>query len=183
MKHLLTNHYINYTCSLMQIPNLHKYKHVEMVKTTCWSWNWESEWRGCWCWYECFRNYFYWYFPTQLFLGFTENGLKDRRKWKCFADLEIRMATIFQVDKKATATQLTTCYNKGMQKSFLQHTPVGLRTGNWDYKSRLTNFKLDNRKFQLQHLNGMVRIWHNEDESMDPSCLGSILHAAAGGVM
>ncbi len=37
--------------------------------------------------------------------------------------------------------------------------------------------------FMLWHLNGRVRIWHKQHESMDPSCLVSMVQAATGGVM
>ncbi len=41
----------------------------------------------------------------------------------------------------------------------------------------------DESRFLLQNSDGRVRMWHKEDESMDPSCLVSTIQAAGGGVM
>ncbi len=41
----------------------------------------------------------------------------------------------------------------------------------------------DESRFLLWHSDGRVRIWRKEHESMDPSCLVSMVQAAAGGVM
>ncbi len=38
-------------------------------------------------------------------------------------------------------------------------------------------------RFLLRNLDGRVRIWHKEHESMDPSCLVSMVQAGGGGVM
>ncbi len=38
-------------------------------------------------------------------------------------------------------------------------------------------------RFLLRHSDGRVRIWRNEHESMDPSCLVSMVQAGGGGVM
>lgn len=68
------------------------------------------------------------------------------------------------------------------------------RTGNWDYNSyKLTkigpqkNWKnsacSDESQFQLQHLYGRVRIWHEQHKSMYPSRLVSTAQAGGGGVM
>ncbi len=39
----------------------------------------------------------------------------------------------------------------------------------------------DESRFLLRHSDGRVRIWCKEHESMDPSCLVSMLQAAGGG--
>ncbi len=69
-----------------------------------------------------------------------------------------------------------------------------LRTENWGYNSH-SSPKLDNRKlekaclvwrvcwFLLQQLDGRVRMWRKQHESMDPSCLVSVVQAASGAVM
>ncbi len=41
----------------------------------------------------------------------------------------------------------------------------------------------DESRFLLQHSDGRVRIWRKDHESMDPSCLVSIVQAGGGGVM
>ncbi len=41
----------------------------------------------------------------------------------------------------------------------------------------------DESRFLLQHSDGRVRTWHKEHESMDPSCLVSLVQAGGGGVM
>ncbi len=41
----------------------------------------------------------------------------------------------------------------------------------------------DESRFMLRHSDGRVRIWHKEQESMDPSCLVSTVQAGGGGVM
>ncbi len=41
----------------------------------------------------------------------------------------------------------------------------------------------DESRFLLQHSDGRVRIWRKGHESMDPSCLVSMVQAGGGGVM
>uniref|UniRef100_A0AAY5KFF2 Transposase Tc1-like domain-containing protein n=1 Tax=Esox lucius TaxID=8010 RepID=A0AAY5KFF2_ESOLU len=41
----------------------------------------------------------------------------------------------------------------------------------------------DESGFLLRHSDGRVRIWHKQNENMDPSCLVTTVHAAGGGVM
>ncbi len=41
----------------------------------------------------------------------------------------------------------------------------------------------DDSRFLLQHSDDRVRIWSKEHESMDPSCLVSMVQAVGGGVM
>ncbi len=40
----------------------------------------------------------------------------------------------------------------------------------------------DKSQFVLQHLDGRVRIWGRQHESIDPSCLVSMVQAVGGGV-
>lgn len=37
-------------------------------------------------------------------------------------------------------------------------------------------------QFLLKHADGMVRVWHQQRECMDPTCLVSTVQAAAGGL-
>ncbi len=49
---------------------------------------------------------------------------------------------------------------------------------------RLENVVLsEESRFLLRHSDGRVRIWRKEHESMDPSCLVSMVQAGGGGVM
>ncbi len=41
----------------------------------------------------------------------------------------------------------------------------------------------DESRLLLRHSDGRVIIWHKEHESMDPSCLVSMVQAGGGGVM
>ncbi len=41
----------------------------------------------------------------------------------------------------------------------------------------------DESRFLQRHSDGRIRIWRKEHESMDPSCLVSMVQAAGGGVM
>ncbi len=38
----------------------------------------------------------------------------------------------------------------------------------------------DESRFLLRHSDGRVRIWHKENESMDPSCLVSTVQGGGG---
>ncbi len=69
-----------------------------------------------------------------------------------------------------------------------------LRTGNRGYNShritKIGQYKIGNTlpglmslDFLLRYSDGRVRIWRKEHESMDPSCLVSMVQAAGGGVM
>ncbi len=121
------------------------------------------------------------------------------------------MGRLVRDDRKVTVTQITTCYNQGMQNTSLsaQHIEpwsrwttaaedytgcrsCQLRKGNGGYNThRLTKIGQiedwknvawsDESRFLLRHSDGRVRIFHKEHESMDPSCLVSMVQA--GGVM
>ncbi len=119
-----------------------------------------------------------------------------------------RMGRLVRDDRKATVTQITTRYNQSMQNTISEH--ITRRTlKQMGYSSRRTHrvplLSAKNRKqftqthqnwtiedwkniawsdesrFLLRHSDGRVRIWHKEHESMDPSCLVSMVQAAAGG--
>ncbi|KAK0143178.1 Transposable element Tcb2 transposase [Merluccius polli] len=134
---------------------------------------------------------------------------------KCLVDArgQRRMARLFRADRKATVTQITTRYNRGMQKSISERT-TRLTLRRMGYSSRrphrvpllsAKNRKLrlqfaqahqnwtiedwknvawsDESRFLLRHSDGRVRIWRQQHESMDPSCLVSTVQAGGGGVM
>ncbi len=121
------------------------------------------------------------------------------------------MGRLVRDDRKATITQITTTYNQGMQNTISKRTTrrtlkqmgysrrphrVPLLSAknrkrrlqftqahqNWtieDWK----NFAWSNEsRFLLRHSDGRVKIWRKEHESMDPSCLVSMVQAG-GGVM
>ncbi len=54
---------------------------------------------------------------------------------------------------------------------------------NWTIEDWKNVAWCDESRFLLQHSDGRVRIWHKEHESMDPSCLVSMVQAGGGGVM
>ncbi len=116
-------------------------------------------------------------------------------------------------NRKATVTQITTCYNQGMQNTIFECTTrrtlkqmgyssrrphrVPLLSAknrkrrlqftqahqNWTIEDWKNVAWSDESRFMLRHSDGRVRIWHKEHESMDPSCLVSTVQAAGGGVM
>ncbi len=123
-----------------------------------------------------------------------------------------RMGSLVRDDRKATVTQITTRYNQGMQNTISELTTlrtlkqmvyssrrphrVPLLSAK-NSKQRLQfaqtqqNYTIkdwenvawsDESRFLLRHSDGTVRIWHKEHESMDPSCLVSMVQAG-GGVM
>ncbi len=57
-----------------------------------------------------------------------------------------------------------------------------LRTGNRGYRRMKNVAWSDESRFLLRHSDDRVRIWRKEHESMDPSCLVSIVQSG-GGVM
>ncbi len=122
------------------------------------------------------------------------------------------MGSLIRDDRKATVTQITTRYNQGMQNTISERTTcrilkqmgyssrrphrVPLLSAK-NSKQRLQfaqarqNYTIkdwenvawsDESRFLLRHSDGRVRIWHKEHESMDPSCLVSMVQAG-GGVM
>ncbi len=54
---------------------------------------------------------------------------------------------------------------------------------NWTIEDWKNIALSDESWFLLQHSDGRVRIWHKEHESMDPSCLVSMVQAGGGGMM
>ncbi len=54
---------------------------------------------------------------------------------------------------------------------------------NWTVEDRKNISWSDESWFLLRHSDGRVRIWCKEHESMDPSCLVSMVQAGGGGVM
>ncbi len=116
------------------------------------------------------------------------------------------MGRLVRDDRKATVTQITTRYNQGLQNTISEHTtrqrsaPAAedhtgcrscqLRTGHRpqfaeDHQNcTMEDWKnvawSDESRFLLRHSDGRVRIWHKENESMDPSCLVSTVQAGGG---
>ncbi len=107
-------------------------------------------------------------------------------------------------DRKATVTQITTRYNQAMQNTISEHTTcrtlqqmayrvplLSAKNGKWriHFTQDLQNWTIDDCKnvawsdesqFLLRHSDGRVRIWRKEHESMDPSCLVSMVQAGDG---
>ncbi len=54
---------------------------------------------------------------------------------------------------------------------------------NWTSEDWKNISRSDESRYLLRHSDGSVRIWLKEHESMDPSCLVSMVQAAGGGVM
>ncbi len=119
-----------------------------------------------------------------------------------------RMGRLVRDDRKATVTQITTPYYQGMQKTISerttcrtlrlqQKTTPGALLSAKNRKRRLQfsqahqkrTMKIgnvawsDESQFLLRNSNGRVRIGCKEHESMEPSCLISMIQAAGGGVM
>ncbi len=124
-----------------------------------------------------------------------------------------RMGRLVRDDRKATVTQITTRYNQGMQNTISENTTrrtlkqmgyssrrthrVPLLSAknskrrlqfaqahqNWTIEDWKNIAWSDESRFLLQHSDGRVRIWRKEHESMDPSCLVSMVQAGFGGVM
>ncbi len=122
------------------------------------------------------------------------------------------MGRLVRYDRKASVTQITTCYNQGMQNTISEHTTrrtlkqmgsssrrphrVPLLSAknrkrrlqftqarqNWTIEDWKNVAWSDESRFLLRHSDGRVRIWRKEHESMDPSCLVSTVQAG-GGVM
>ncbi len=139
-----------FNCLVTQIANqpitwqqLNVFRHLDVVKTICWSSNRASEWgrKGIYdFWWDLVPDGFirvfqklliYWDFHTQPSLGFTENGPKKRKSserqlWgrKCLVNVrgQRRMGRLVKDDRKATVTQITTRYNQGMQNTIPEHT-------------------------------------------------------------
>ncbi len=113
---------------------------------------------------------------------------------------------------KATVTQITTRYNQDMQNTISEHKigrtlkqmsyssrrphRVPLLSAknrkrriqftqahqNWTIEDWKNYDWSDESRFLLRHSGVRVRIWRKEHESMDPSCLVSMVQAGGGGV-
>ncbi len=116
-------------------------------------------------------------------------------------------------DRKAKVTQITSRFYQGMQSTISEHKTrrtlkqrgfscirphrepllsAKNRTWRLQFSQAHQNWTIqdwkniawsDESQFLLQHSDGRVRILRKEHESMDPSCLVSIVQAAGGGVM
>ncbi len=123
-----------------------------------------------------------------------------------------RMDRLVRDDRKTTVTQITTRYNQGMQYTISERTTrrtlkqmdyssrrshrVPLQSvKNRKQRLRFTQVRQnwiiedwknvawsDEPRFLLRHSDGRVRIWRKEHESMDLSCLVSMVQAG-GDVM
>ncbi len=123
------------------------------------------------------------------------------------------MGRLGRDERKATVTQINTRYNQGMQNAISEHTTrrnlkqmgyssrrphrVPLLSAknrkrrlqftqahqNWTIEDWKNVAWSDESWFLLPHSDGRVRIWRKEHESMDPSCLVSMVQAGGGGVM
>ncbi len=123
-----------------------------------------------------------------------------------------RIYRLVRDDRKTTVTQITTRYNQGMQKTISERTTrrtlkqmgyssrrshrVPLQSvknrkrrlrftqvrQNWTIEDWKNIAWSDEFRFLLRHSDGRVRIWRKEHESMDPSCLVSMVQAG-GDVM
>lgn len=91
-----------------------------------------------------------------------------------------RIARLDQADRKAQGTQRTSRYNQGMPKNTSEHTTclnleadvLQLRLqATWDHQNLIT-----------EDWPGLtsLRIWRQQHEHMDPSCLVSAVQAAGG---
>lgn len=62
-----------------------------------------------------------------------------------------------------------------------QKLPFVWFTKLWSEREKISSALMS--LFLLQHLDGRIRNRHKQRKNMDPSCLVSIVEAAAGGVM
>ena len=125
-----------------------------------------------------------------------------RREWADWLD-----------DRNATVTKVATLHNQGMQNTIYEHTTHGTleqmgfssrrphqvplllvkkRKQRLEFAQAHQNWKIEDWKnvawwasswFQLWHSDGKVRFWQKQHESMDPSCLVSMVQTAAGCVI
>jgi len=122
------------------------------------------------------------------------------------------MCRLVRDDRKATVTQIITRYNQGMQNTISERITrrtlkqmsysrrphwVPLLSAknrkrrlqftqahqNWTIEEWRNIAWSDESRFLLRHSDGRVRIWRKKHESMDPSCLVSMVQAGGGGVM
>ncbi len=121
------------------------------------------------------------------------------------------MGRLVRDDRKATVTQINTRYNQGMQNTISERTTrrtlkqmgyssrrphrVPLLSAknrtrrlqfaqphqNWTIEDWKNVAWSDESRFLLRHSDGRSRIWRKKHESMDPSCLASMVWAGGGG--
>ncbi len=121
-----------------------------------------------------------------------------------------RIGRLVRDDRKATVTQITTRYNQAMQNIISEHTtrrtlkqmdyssrrphrvpllsaknrirrpPFTQLHQNWTIEDWKNVAWLDESWFPLWYSDVRVRIWGEEHESMDPSCLVSTVQAGGG---
>ncbi len=117
------------------------------------------------------------------------------------------MGRLVRYDRKAIVTQITTRYNQGTQNTISEHTTrqtlkqIGYSSRtphqvlllsakkrkqrlqftqahqNWTTEDWKNVAWSDESRFLLRHSDDRVRIWCKEHESMDPSCLVSMVQA------
>ncbi len=121
-----------------------------------------------------------------------------------------RMGRLVRDDRKTTVTQISTHYNQDMQNIISEHTtrrtlkqmgsssrrPHRVSLLSDKNRTRRLQFAQDHQNWTIEdwknvpwsdeswfllHSDGRVRIWRKEHESMDPSCLVSMVQA--GGVV
>ncbi len=164
-----------FNCLVTQIANqpitwqqLNAFRHLDVVKTTCWSSNRASErgrkgfkrlwtWNGCWC-----RRAGLSISQTADLLGFSHT---TRRTLK-------QMGSSSRRPHRCRSCQLRTGHGEWRLQFTQDHQ-------NWtieDWK----NVAWSDESWFLLHSDDRVIIWHKEHESMDPSCLVSTVQ---GGVM
>uniref|UniRef100_A0AAY5L5G1 Transposase Tc1-like domain-containing protein n=1 Tax=Esox lucius TaxID=8010 RepID=A0AAY5L5G1_ESOLU len=118
---------------------------------------------------------------------------------KCLVDARgQRMGRLIQADRRATLTEITTRYNRGLGLGFVnpqQPQPLISTTNrkkrlqfarahqNWTVEDWKNVAWSDESRFLLRHSDGRVRIWRKQNENMDPSCLVTTVQAGGGGVM
>ncbi len=120
------------------------------------------------------------------------------------------MGRLVRNDRKATVTQITTRYNQVMQNTISERTTLRILKQmvyssrrphqvlllsaknrkrrlqfsqahqNWTTEDWKNVAWPDESRFLLRHSDGRVRIWNQEHESMDLSCLVSKVQAADG---
>uniref|UniRef100_A0AAY5L012 Transposase Tc1-like domain-containing protein n=1 Tax=Esox lucius TaxID=8010 RepID=A0AAY5L012_ESOLU len=149
---------------------------------------------------------------SRVYIEWCEKGKTSSMRQscgrKCLVDArgQRRMGRLIQADRRATLTEITTRYNRGMQQSICEATTCTTlrRIG---YNSRRPHWvpliSTTNRQKRLQfaqaHRNWTVkdwknvvwsdesvetfRIWCKQNENMDPSCLVTTVQAGGGGVM
>ncbi len=121
------------------------------------------------------------------------------------------IGSLVRDDRKATVTQINTRYNQGMLNTISERTTrrilkqmgyssrrphrVPLLSAknrkrrlqfaqahqNWTIEDWKNVAWSDESRFLLRHSDSRVRIWRKEHESMDSSCLVSMVQAARGG--